>query len=64
MNLSQSDRDSPLWRQLILYYAERLDALRRQNDASITPEQTNHLRGRIAEVVQFLGIEKDRPTVS
>lgn len=63
MNINQSDRDSPLWRQLTEYYADRLDKLRHENDASITPEQTNHLRGRIAEVIQFLGIEKDRPTV-
>lgn len=62
MTLSKADLNSPLWRALADYQADRLAALRAQNDGDLSPEQTAKLRGRIQEVQAFLALATERPT--
>ena len=63
MNITPSDRDSPVWRALMTYLGERVEALRRQNDTDHTPEQTSKLRGQILELNTLLKLDKERPIV-
>ena len=64
IQLSQADKSSPVWRALEQHYAERLQTLRAKNDAALTPEQTERIRGQIFEVKAFLGLADERPSVA
>lgn len=48
--LPSDERHSALWKRLEQFTDERLNVLRRRNDGELTPDQTAHLRGRIAEI--------------
>jgi hypothetical protein len=48
--LTPADRISPTWQKLNQHLTKRLEALRLQNDADNTPEQTAKIRGQIQEV--------------
>lgn len=61
--VSPHERTSPLWRALANHYTERLAMLRAQNDAAKSPEDTAHLRGRIAECKSLLALADDRPVI-
>ena len=61
LTLTQADKASPLWRALEAHYTERLHGLRVKNDAALTPEQTERLRGQIFECKAFLGLAEERP---
>lgn len=62
--LLPADRMNPLWITLSRHLSERLDILRRQNDASLAPEQTERLRGRIAQIKDILALADERPPVT
>ena len=52
--LTERDKLEPLWLRLRERLQARLDLFRRQNDNDMTPEQTNMLRGRIAEIKNLI----------
>lgn len=57
------ERESQTWRALIRRAEKRLAEYRLRNDAHSPPEQTAYLRGRIAELKDFLALDKapDKP---
>jgi hypothetical protein len=59
--LSRADVDSPVWRGLSAHLAAEIDTLRRQNDASLPPERTENIRGRIAGIKAILALADDKP---
>jgi hypothetical protein len=61
LKLTQTDRDSPLWKKIEAHITTRRDDLRRQNDKSRSPEATEKLRGRIAELNDFLKLNPANP---
>lgn len=60
LRLTAADRDSPLWRALSAHINRRRDNLRAQNDTSQSIEQTERLRGGIAELTALLDLAVDR----
>lgn len=62
--LTLADRTHPLWLALSKHLIERRESLRRQNDASLPPEATEKLRGRIAQITELLSLAEDRPPVT
>ena len=46
--LTNQERDSALWKRLNVHLESRLDAMRKQNDSSLSETETERLRGRIA----------------
>lgn len=52
---------SATWKVLREYAEKRLAALRVKNDSPQTEEQTNRLRGRIAELKNLLALDKPAP---
>lgn len=56
----RSDFESETWGRLKRYFEHRLGELRTQND-NCPPEQTERLRGRIAEVKLFLELPSQAP---
>lgn len=56
MKIEQHELRSSLWRRLQAHYEAQLELLRRKNDGDMTPEQTQRLRGRIAQVKEFLAL--------
>lgn len=62
--LLPADRMNPLWVTLAKHLNERLSVLRQQNDASLPPEATEKVRGRIAQIKDILRLAEDDPTVS
>lgn len=57
LTLTKMESESVLWIKLREHIAARLDALRRQNDQSMTPDETERLRGRIAAYKELMGLE-------
>ena len=64
MILSAQERDSPIFRKMVQYYQTRLNELRVQNDKPMDADQTSHQRGRIAEVKEFLMLDRDQPVIT
>lgn len=66
MNLTNHQRTSDTWLAVTKYCEDRLVALRRQNDGDLDERRTAKLRGRIAEIQQFLraGEEPTRDVVA
>jgi len=60
LKLTAADVRNPLWLTLSEALREELASLRQQNDAEKPPEQTAHLRGRIAAVKQILALGDQR----
>ncbi len=60
-NLTDSDRQSPVWIKIETELRKRLDALRVQNDKELSLSDTSMLRGRIAELKRMLGF--NRPSI-
>lgn len=55
LNLSEAERNSPLWQKIMTWQQNRLERCRMRNDAvTLTPEKTSVLRGRICEIKLFL----------
>ena len=63
MNLTRSQRDTPVWSVIEKHLRERLDTLRRQNDKQDNEAATQLLRGRIVEVKALLSIGDDPPAI-
>lgn len=59
--LTRADLDSALWQKLKRYYERQLAILRGNNDASLPQDDTQRLRGRIAECKAFLALDR-KPT--
>lgn len=59
--LTSADRASPLWQRLRAHLEQRLAKYRTRNDGALAPEDTAHLRGRIAVLKDLLALEEDRP---
>ncbi len=59
--LQPHERTNPLWVGLEAHLKRELDTLRRQNDASLTVERTENIRGRIAQVKAILALAEDKP---
>lgn len=57
--LNINDLKSATWKKLREYYSVRLNWLRRQNDAHLSPEETAVLRGSIAELKLFLSFDNE-----
>ena len=55
-SLAPHERASPLWKSLERHMQEQLADLRARNDATLTPEKTEHLRGRIAQLKALLAL--------
>lgn len=53
MGLNDHQRSSDVWQLVTTYCEARLAELRAQNDTTRSPEATEKLRGRIAEIKQF-----------
>lgn len=56
--LTDGDSFNPLWLKLKAHFEARLEVLRSQNDGNLDPEATAKMRGRIAEVKYFIGLDK------
>lgn len=62
--LTSAERTSPLWLRLKAHLQERLAKARSRNDGALAPDETAHLRGRIASLKDLLALEEDRPPLS
>ena len=62
--LLPADRMNPLWLALSRHMNERLAGLRQQNDASLPLEQTEKVRGRIAQIKELLALAEDKPPIA
>lgn len=61
MNLQEHELKSALWQKLYAHHEQELDLLRRKNDGALNPEQTQQLRGRIAQCKAFLALGNQEP---
>lgn len=59
MKLEPHEMQSALWQKLHAHMAERLDALRRSNDGDLSIEETQRLRGRIAQLKEILALARE-----
>jgi hypothetical protein len=63
--LTSHDRSSSLWVRLEAHLVEMVAAARRKNDdETITEQQTAALRGRIKCLKSLIALGADRPTVT
>lgn len=65
-DLNLNDFSSVTWQKLRLLLESRLDVLRKRNDSDLSPDDTAHIRGRIAELKMLLALEEDpaKPTTA
>lgn len=59
MTLEPHETRSALWQRLHAHLTERLDALRRSNDGDMSMEETQRLRGRIAQLKEILALGRE-----
>lgn len=59
MKLQEHETRSTLWLKLEAHITAELEMLRRKNDGALTPEQTTHGRGRIAQCKAFLALARE-----
>jgi hypothetical protein len=52
MKLHPADVQSPTWTKIKIEYQQRLEGLRRRLEVSAAPDNTEYLRGQIAECRQ------------
>lgn len=62
--LTTDDLRSTTWKRLEKILNERLQRHREKNDGKLTVDDTNNLRGRIAELKAMLGLARERPSVA
>lgn len=58
--LTPMERQSPLWRELMAHFEQRLNHLRIQNEGPLDPINTANLRGRVAEIKALMGLDTDK----
>lgn len=63
MKLTTSERDTDLWRKISAELDARLKQLRAENDKSMSEAETEKLRGRIAEVKNFISMGVEKPVI-
>ena len=56
--LSKAEKETAVWLKLKAHFEERLEEVRKQNDANLSPEETANRRGKIAELKRILALEK------
>lgn len=56
--LSESEKQSPLWKKIKDHLDAKLNTARLKNDGELDEIQTARLRGSIAEIKSFLALEK------
>ena len=61
MKLTDAEAHSALWTKLKEHMESRLATHRRKNDGDLDPTQTARMRGRIAELLSLLDLEKPEP---
>ncbi|MEN6400862.1 MAG: hypothetical protein ABFD94_02860 [Armatimonadia bacterium] len=61
MKLQQHETRSALWLKLQAHMSEQLDVLRRKNDGLLSHEDTQRLRGRIAQLKEILALSETEP---
>lgn len=61
-HLSLAQRQSPMWRDLMAHWADRIEKLRTQLEGSRSELDTAILRGRIAELRVVMALDKEVPT--
>lgn len=61
MQLLPHETQAAVWLKLKARTEERLAMLRSRNDGNLTFEETLKLRGRIAELKEFLALENPAP---
>lgn len=59
MKLESQDIRTALWLRLVDHHRVQLAVLRSRNDGDLSPEQTQYLRGRIAQIKAFLALERE-----
>lgn len=59
MKLEPHEMQSALWQRLHAHMTERLDGLRRSNDGDLPMEETQRLRGRIAQLKEILALARE-----
>jgi len=63
MKLSAFEIETPLWTKISAELNTRLALLREQNDGQLTKEETEKIRGRIAELKLILSWAKTDPQI-
>jgi hypothetical protein len=61
MKLDGIDTRSACWIKLSAHLEARLTTLRARNDGALTPDETVHLRGRIAQIKEILALAQAEP---
>lgn len=61
MKLHKHEIHSALWLRLEAHLSEQLDVLRRKNDGLLSHEDTQRLRGRIAQIKEILALSEAEP---
>lgn len=61
--LSDTDRQAAVWLKLKKHMQDRLAVLRQQNDGDRDFDETQKLRGRIAELKRLLDLDADMPVI-
>lgn len=59
--LTQTERDSDLWRRLRAHFEASLGELRKQNDAAMGEIDTAALRGRIQQIKTHIALGDEPP---
>jgi len=59
--LTEHERLNPVWPKLMKYMEAKLQELRAQNDAELSPEKTAFQRGKIAQLKSLMNLDKDLP---
>lgn len=60
IDFAESDKQSPTWRKIRTHVKDLLVLRRGELELNKTPEETERLRGRIAELKGLLKIEEDQ----
>jgi len=61
MKLQEHETRSALWLRLQAHLGAQLDAARRKNDGDLSMEDTQRLRGRIAQLKEILALSQTEP---
>lgn len=61
--LTTEEKQSPLFRKLMIHWNERLDTMRMKNDGDMGPVETAHLRGKLSTVKENLRLANDTPVI-
>lgn len=59
--LTEGDRYTSTWQKIQKHYEDRLDLLRKKNDADHDPMKTASIRAAIREVKGLLSLASDAP---